>query len=205
MESVMVGAQDESRRLKGRDLITIGIFFALYFALMMVPMLISGIHPMIWVLFPGFAAILCAVPFMLLCARVQKPFCVLIMGLVICLLFAMSGYFTLAVGTILCVSIIAEIIRWRTGYSSYFGNAVAFVFFSYGMTCSPLPIWLYNESFMAQISNQGMSAEYVAACSQVSDPIFMVVCLVFTAIGAIIGTLITRALFKKHFIKAGLA
>ncbi|WP_350455301.1 MptD family putative ECF transporter S component [Slackia heliotrinireducens] len=75
-----------SRKLKGRDIITTGIFFALYFILMMIPMVLSGIHPFIWVLFPGLAGVLCGTPFMLLCARVQKPFCVLIMGVVICLL-----------------------------------------------------------------------------------------------------------------------
>lgn len=195
----------EGRRLKGRDFITTGIFLALYFILMMIPMIISGIHPILWVLFPGFAGILCAVPFMLLCARVQKPLCVLIMGVVICLLFAMTGYFTLAVVMVLCTAAIAEVVRWCTGYASYLGNAVAYVFFAYGMTCSPLPIWLYNESFMAQISNQGMSAEYVAACAQVSDPLYMAICLVFTAAGAIIGVALTRMLFKKHFAKAGLA
>ena len=191
--------------LMGRDLITTGIFLALYFILMMIPMVLSGIHPMIWVLFPGFAGILCAIPFMLLCARVQKPFCVFIMGVVICLLFAMTGYFTLAIIMVLCTAAIAELIRWRTSYTSYLGNAVAYVIFAYGMTCSPLPIWLYNDSFMAQISAQGMSAEYVAACSQVSDPMYMVICLVFTAVGGIIGVVLTRALFKKHFAKVGLA
>lgn len=42
----------EGRRLKGRDFITTGIFLALYFILMMIPMIISGIHPILWVLFP---------------------------------------------------------------------------------------------------------------------------------------------------------
>ena len=36
----------------------------------MVPMVMSGIHPLVWVLFPGLAAIVGSVPFMLLCTRV---------------------------------------------------------------------------------------------------------------------------------------
>ena len=72
--------------LKGRDLITIGIFTALYFALTMIPMFVSGIHPMVWAFFPAMAAILGSVPFMLLCSRVRKPFAILIMGSVMCLI-----------------------------------------------------------------------------------------------------------------------
>jgi len=48
--------QGTGKILKGRDLITTGIFFALYFILTMIPMFISGISPFIWVLFPGLAA-----------------------------------------------------------------------------------------------------------------------------------------------------
>ena len=35
--------------LKGRDLITAGIFTALYFAVNFVRMLLSGLHPHLWV------------------------------------------------------------------------------------------------------------------------------------------------------------
>lgn len=39
--------------LKGRDLITAGIFTALYFAVNFVRMLLSGLHPHLWVFMLG--------------------------------------------------------------------------------------------------------------------------------------------------------
>lgn len=42
-----------SRILKGRDLITVGIFTALYFAVNFVCMLLSGLHPYLWVFMPA--------------------------------------------------------------------------------------------------------------------------------------------------------
>lgn len=42
-----------SRILKGRDLITVGIFTALYFAVSFVRMLLSGLHPHLWVFMLG--------------------------------------------------------------------------------------------------------------------------------------------------------
>ena len=197
--------QGTGKILKGRDLITTGIFFALYFILTMIPMFISGISPFIWVLFPGLAAILGSIPFMLLCARVQKPGAILIMGTVMAIICAMMGYFILAFGLFFGGALVAEAIRWATGYRSWWGNAVAFMFFSLGWMSSPLPMWLFHAQFMVKISGMGMQAEYVAACEAVAAPPFMVLCIGFTLVGAVIGVFLTRALFKKHFLKAGLA
>lgn len=193
------------RRLKGRDLITIGIFFALYVAITMVPMVMSGIHPLIWVLFPGLAAIVGSVPFMLLCDRVQKPLAVLIMGVLFSLMSASTGHLLFALVLVLGSSALSELVRWLTGYASYRGNAAAFALFSFGWTVSPLPIWLFHDSFMAWISTRGMSGDYVRACEQVSDPSFLVLCVTFTLVGAVVGSLVTHRLFGRHFVRAGLA
>ena len=126
----------DSRGLKGRDLITVGIFTALYFAVTMIPMLLAGLHPLLWVLFPGLAAVLAGIPFMLLCARVQKPFAVLVMGVLMSLLFAMSGTIPLIIALFVGGATIAEVIRRATGYNSLWGNGAAFAFFSLGWLCS---------------------------------------------------------------------
>ena len=68
--------------LKGKDLITIGIFSAIYFVLNFICMLISGLHPLVWILMPMNIAIVTGIPFLLLCAKVQKLGAVLIMGVI---------------------------------------------------------------------------------------------------------------------------
>lgn len=42
----------DSRVLKGRDLITIGIFTAIYFVIQFATMLLGGLHPALWVFMP---------------------------------------------------------------------------------------------------------------------------------------------------------
>ena len=42
--------------LKGKDLIFIGVYTAIYFVINMLFMLISGLHPVIWILLPAFTA-----------------------------------------------------------------------------------------------------------------------------------------------------
>lgn len=88
-------------------------------------------------------------------------------------------------------------IRFPTSYCIY-------PFFSYGMVGSPLPIWLFKESFLAQISGQGLPADYVAAVEALSSNRMLIVLFVAPAVGAVIGAVIARALFKKHFEKAGI-
>ena len=81
----------ETKTLKGKDLIMIGIFSAICFVLNFICMLVSGLHPLIWILMPMNIAIVTGIPFFLMCAKVQKFGAVLIMGLVTGLLYYVTG------------------------------------------------------------------------------------------------------------------
>ena len=48
--------------LKGKDLIFIGVYTAIYFVINMLFMLISGLHPVIWILLPAFIALFSGIP-----------------------------------------------------------------------------------------------------------------------------------------------
>lgn len=78
------------KKLTGRDLITIGIFSAIYFVLNLAAM-ITGFVPVLWLLLPGVAGILTGIPFMLMESKVRKPGAILIMGAIIALLYFVTG------------------------------------------------------------------------------------------------------------------
>ena len=59
--------------------------------------------------------------------------------------------------------------------------------FSLGMVGSPLPIWLFKADFLAQIAEQGMPADYVAAVEALSSNAMLIVLFVAPIIGGIIG------------------
>ena len=109
-----------SRGLKGRDLITVGIFTALYFVINFLFMLLSGLHPYLWVFMPAIDALFAGIPFMLACAKVPKFGTVLIIGMVPSLIYFITGMFTpLILGLMLASCVVAEIIRaLRTADSS---------------------------------------------------------------------------------------
>lgn len=195
----------EGRGLKGRDLITIGIFTAIYFVINFIFMLLGGLHPAMWVFMPALIALFTGVPFMLMCAKVPKIGAVAIMGLITSLIYFVTGMFTpLILGMFVACCIIAEIIRAVTGQKNFKANSVAFAVFSLGMCGSPLPIWVFHDSFFAQITEQGMSADYLASLEALTTTPVLIAMFVVTFIAALVGAFIARKLFKKHFEKAGL-
>ena len=187
-----------NKKLKGKDLITIGIFSAIYFVINFAFMLMGGIHPVLWMLMPGFIAVFAGIPFMLMVAKVQKLGAVFLMGLITALIYFATGQFTLVILiSMASTCILAEVVRAVTKYNSFKGNSM-------GMVGSPLPIWLFKADFLAQITEQGMPADYVAAVEALSSNAMLIVLFVAPIIGGIIGAFIARGLFKKHFVKAGI-
>lgn len=191
--------------LKGKDLITIGIFSAIYFVINFIFMLMGGLHPIMWILMPGFIALFTGVPFMLMCSRVQKMGAIVLMGIITGLIYFVTGMFTVVIlVTFLIACVLGEVARFVGKYRNVKGNTVAFIFFSLGMTGSPLPIWLMHEKFMTQISGQGMPANYVNTLESFSSPMMLFVLFFAPVIGAVIGAWISKRLFHKHFEKAGM-
>ncbi|MBU5486017.1 MptD family putative ECF transporter S component [Clostridium sp. MSJ-11] len=193
-----------SNKLTGKDLISIGIYSAIYFIINFIFM-IMGIIPIMWILMPAMIALFTGIPYMLLCAKVQKPGAILIMGSITALIYFVTGQFTpVILITFGSGCIIGEIIRIVTKYNSFKGNTFSFMFFSLGMIGSPLPVWLFKESFFAQIQSQGMPADYINTLSGFASTEMLVVMIVATVVFSFVGILIAKAIFKKHFEKAGI-
>lgn len=149
----------KGRGMSGKDVITVGIFSAIYFVINFAFMLLGGLHPLLWILMPGFIALFTGIPYLMMCAKVQKVGSVLLMGLITGLIYYVTGQFTVVILVSFVLACgLAEITRVITHYRSMAGNLVSFVLFSVGMVGSPLPIWLMREDFLRQITEQGMPA-----------------------------------------------
>lgn len=91
-------------------------------------MLLGGIHPVLWMLMPGFIAVFAGIPFLLMAAKVQKPGAVFLMGLITVLIYFVTGQFTLAILiSMASACVLAEVIRSMTKYDSFKGNSTAYV------------------------------------------------------------------------------
>ena len=195
----------QKKGMTGKDIITVGIFSAIYFVINFAFMLLSGLHPLLWILMPGLIAVFAGIPFLMMCAKVPKTGAVVLMGFITALIYFVTGQFTVVILIAFAVSCaLAEFIRVQSHYRSFRGNALAYAFFSLGIIGSPLPVWIMRDSFLAQISQQGMPEAYVSTLAALTSPGMIVVLVGTPIVGAILGILLARGMFRKHFEKAGI-
>ena len=142
----------QKKGMTGKDIITVGIFSAIYFVINFAFMLLSGLHPLLWILMPGLIAVFAGIPFLMMCTKVPKTGAVVLMGFITALIYFVTGQFTVVILIAFAVScILAELFRICSHYRSFRGNALAYVFFSLGMIGSPFPVWSIVDRFLAQI------------------------------------------------------
>ena len=165
----------------------------------------TGFIPLLWIVLPGTVALLTGLPFLLMAVKVAKPGAILIMGFITAFLYFITGQFTvLILITMFIACVVSEAYRYITKYNLKFSNlAVTFILFSYGMAGSPLALFVYRESFLAQIG-ETMSQEYVAAISSYITAPMLILLLISPIVGGVFGALIAGGIFKKHFKKAGI-
>ena len=193
-----------NNKLKGKDLITIGIYTAIYFVINFGFML-AGMIPVMWILMPSLIALFTGIPYMMICNKVQKAGAILIMGTITVLIYYATGQFTTVILATFAVGcILAEIIRATTKYKSFVGNSLSFALFSIGMIGSPLPIWLFKESFFAHIAELGMSKDYINALESFTSPAVLIGVIILTLICSLAGALLAKRIMNKHFKKAGI-
>lgn len=142
----------ENNKLKVKDLVNIGIFSALYMAIAMVVMIPVGIAPILWLLWPGIAGLFGGVFFTLLLTKVPKMGASLLLALISGILFFATGECTwVIIVTFAIAGLLAEVMRKVLGYKSFKGIALAGGFCAIGFIGSPLPMWLFQESYMKSI------------------------------------------------------
>lgn len=197
--------RESSKKMRGKDFITMGIFSAIYFVINFAVMLLGGFHPILWIFMPAIIAIFAAAPFLIMTAKVQKFGAVLLMGSITSLIYLATGQFTMVILITFAIScFLAELFRYKTGYNDIKGNILAYAFYSMGMIGSPLPIWLFKDKFLAQIAELGMPSTYISQLEELTSPIILILMVIAPFICSFIGVAIVKPLFKKYFEKAGI-
>lgn len=194
-----------SNKLQSRDLVTTGIFTAIYMVICVIFEVIGGLGPLVWVFMPSFLALVCGPVYMTLVGKVPKKGVVFLMGFIPALIFSVrGGYFFILIVTAFIAGTVAEIIRKSMGYDSENGKLISYAVFSLGMVGNLLPIWIFRESFLVNMVDRGMPADYVQAMEAATPMWMLFVMIVVTFIVALIGGKIGQAIVKKHFEKAGM-
>ena len=191
----------KEKKLKIKDLVTIGVFAVIYvviiFALGMI-----GFLPVLYLVYPALLGIVSGTVIMLFMAKVQKPWAVLILGMLTSVLMMVEGNTYLLIIHSFVVMLIAELIRRVGNYNSFKYNMLSFAIFNTWI-CGSLMQMLWAREKYIEIA-MVMGEEYVNALIKLVTYPNMALVYLGAILGGLIGANIGRILLKKHFIKAGI-
>ena len=193
--------QKESGSLSSRDLIALGVFSLLF---MVVSMLVVGITSMSVVAYCGccaIAAIPAGIVWVYMHARVPRAGTSLIMAIV----FVVGSGWPVALGLAVGGGV-SELVRKALGYGRFAGVAVGYALFE---TCWAaglfVPMFASQDYYRELMGSNSIDPAYMEALLSTVTPETFAIIAVVTFVGGIIGSLVGRAVFKKHLERAGIA
>ncbi|VTU62110.1 hypothetical protein [Lactobacillus agilis] [Dolosigranulum pigrum] len=191
----------DNKKLKVKDLVSIGVFGVIYFAFMFgVGMM--GLIPILFLIYPTVLGIIAGTVVMLFMAKVQKPWALFIFGMISPLvMFAMGHTYVLPLFSLI-VMMVAELIRKIGNYNSFKYNMLSYAVFCTWICGSLMQMLLAKEKYIELFMMMGK--DYVDALENLITYPHMALVALGAFLGGIIGAYIGEALLKKHFEKAGI-
>ena len=189
-------------KLKGKDLINIGIYAAIYCVIMTCIAMLGYIPimmPMLAVLCP----LIGGIPMMLFYTKTEKFGMITIMGIIVGVFLCVTGMCILPIIFCVLFGFLADLVAKSGGYQS-----AAKTVLSHGVFCvlifgNYVPLFIDREGYFAEREKFGR--EYVDTLGAIMQnwmiPVLIIAAFVFGVLGALLG----KALLKKHFVKAGIA
>lgn len=189
-------------KLKGKDLINIGIYAAIY-CVIMTCISMLGYIPIMMPLLAVFCPLVGGIPMMLFYTKTKKFGMITIMSVIIGIYLWVTGMGIYPAIFGVVFGFLADLVAKSGGYKSFAKTVL-----SYGVMClmtfgNYLPLFIDREGYFA--SREKFGQEYVDALGGIMQnwmiPVLIIASFVFGVLGALLG----KALLKKHFVKAGIA
>ena len=197
---------NKTNKLTVPDLISIGVFTALYFVLVTIATFASvAIFPGFNnVVLPAFCALISGCVYTLLVVKLQKFGGISVMGIVMGLFFMISGHFIISFAANIVMGIVADCVAKVGKYKSKKWIILSYVLFSYGLFGPVMPMWFMKDAYVANLVARGKDAVYIAELFANINMVTFVLAVVATLICALVGGWFGMKMIKKHFVKAGI-
>jgi len=189
--------------LTGKDLITVGIYTAIYIASIFLIGMFNAI-PIFYPIFMFVGPLIIGIPMMLYYIKIEKFGMLTITGTICGIFFYISGYTWICVAVIVPAALIADIALKIGGYKKFISMAISYALLSIGLLAGPAPLWFAGESYWDNIRNS-MGDQYAEQLAKFMPMWMLPVAFVLLIIGGFLGALLGRKMMNKHFKKAGVA
>ena len=192
------------RSLKPKDLITVGIFTALYFVVFFGFGMLGFFGPAVHAVGIVLGSLANGIVFALYVTRIRKPGMVFLTAIVSSLLMVLTGHAWTTLITAALFSALAELVLAGGRYRSARASVIAYGVFSLWVAGPILPLYLQHDAYIANIGEQ-MGEDYARAWDTLFSPTFMAGLLVLVFLASCLGGLLGQKMLRKHFVRAGIA
>ena len=199
------GGSRFSLAMSGRDLMTIGIFLAIYIVLYFAITMFGFLNPVMMLVTLGLSIVVGAIPFMLFLARVKHAGMVALFTIVLGILLLVIGFPPLSIGILVALAVVVEFVLAATGYRSRWAGVLSYTIFSVWNTAPLLPLFYDRQGYFSSPSMSRMGPEYTARLDAFLSPGVLLGFDIAAVLLGLIGGVIALRLLRKNFARAGLA
>ena len=194
----------DKKGLTVKDLVTTGIFSALFLVFALVGGIFFAPNPVLTFYMPLGSALLCGPIYLLMLAKVRKRWAVTILGAVLCIIWFVTGmHWAMALGY-LVMGIAADLTAGAGGYRSRKINSLSYILLSLGGTASYLVFFADPDGWASTMLGNGTEQSYIDTMRSTGTVWIMVIMLAGTVLCAAISAFAGCKMLKKQFEKAGI-
>ncbi len=196
--------QSVKKGLSVKDLVTVGIFSALFLVFALVGGIFFAPNPVLTFYMPVGSALLCGPIYLLMLAKVQKRWAVTILGSILCIVWFVTGmHWAMSLGYLI-MGLIADFVAGAGHYKSKKINSLSYILLSLGGTGSYLVFFASPDSWAKTMIGNGTEQSYIDTMRNTGTVWIMIIMLAGTVVAAAISALIGSMMLRKQFEKAGI-
>ena len=187
-----------------KDLVTTGIFSAIFLVFTLIGSILFAPNPVLTFYMPMGAALLCGPVYLLMIAKVQKRWSVTILGIVMGIIWFVTGmHWAFSLGYI-GMGIIADLVAGAGHYRNKVVNLLSYMLMSLGSVYTYVVFFIDPQGWASTMLENGTEQTYIDTMSASAPSWLLAVIIIGTlAIAAFSGG-IGGKLLKKQFEKAGI-
>lgn len=190
--------------LSVKDLVTTGIFSAIFFVFTMVGGVFFAVNPVLTFYMPIGSALLCGPIYLLLTAKVHKRWCITILGIIMGIIWFVTGmHWAFSLGYI-GMGIIADVVAGLGQYKSRKINMLSYMLMSLGGIYTYVVYFIDPEGWAGTMLKNGTEQSYIDAMNVAAPSWLLAVIILGTLAIAAFSAWVGSKMLKKQFEKAGI-
>lgn len=187
-----------------KDLVTTGIFSAIFLVLTMIGGIFFAPNPVLTFYMPMGAALLCGPVYLLMIAKVQKRWSVTILGIIMGIIWFVTGmHWAFSLGYI-GMGIIADLVAGAGDYRNKAVNLLSYMLMSLGGVYTYVVFFIDPQGWASTMLENGTEQSYIDTMSASAPSWLLAVIIIGTLAIAAFSGWIGGKLLKKQFEKAGI-